>query len=166
MGKKGSTSWLTAVKRAFRSPTKDDDEKVCVSLNLKNSTFFLFLILLTTSLTGFFFFFKKQKREKRRWPFRKPANQETVTDQQTQQPKPTPDSTVAQANHESTATAAAAAEQKHALEVAVATAEAAMATAQAAVEVARLSRPANHAKQHNSAIVIQTAFRGYLVSQI
>nr|XP_023896432.1 protein IQ-DOMAIN 1 [Quercus suber] len=129
MGKKGGTSWLTAVKRAFRSPTKDDDEK---------------------------------KREKRRWPFRKPTNQETVAHQQTQQPKPTPDSTVAQANHESTATAAAAAERKHALEVAVATTEAAMATAQAAVEVARLSRPANHAKQHKSAIVIQTAFRGYL----
>jgi hypothetical protein len=24
MGKKGATSWLTAVKRAFRSPSKDD----------------------------------------------------------------------------------------------------------------------------------------------
>ncbi|KAL8535626.1 hypothetical protein ACS0TY_011305 [Phlomoides rotata] len=27
MGKKGGTSWLTAVKRAFRSPTKDSDKK-------------------------------------------------------------------------------------------------------------------------------------------
>jgi len=51
MGKKGGTSWLTAVKRAFRSPTKDshdkrsnirreepdqeeDEEKVCTSINL------------------------------------------------------------------------------------------------------------------------------------
>lgn len=27
MGKKGGSSWLTAVKRAFRSPTKDGDKK-------------------------------------------------------------------------------------------------------------------------------------------
>ena len=27
MGKKGSSSWLTAVKRAFRSPTKDGDKR-------------------------------------------------------------------------------------------------------------------------------------------
>lgn len=50
----------------------------------------------------------------------------------------------------------------------MATAEAAMATAQAAVEVARLTRPtANHARENYaaSAVVIQTAFRGYLVSQ-
>lgn len=133
MGKKGGSSWLTAVKRAFRSPTKEDEEK---------------------------------KREKRRWIFRKPTNQETVTQQQTQQPKVTPapatvvaDSAAAQANHES-----AAADRKHALAVAVATAEAAMATAQAAVEVARLTRPGNHAREHyiKAAIVIQTGFRGYL----
>ena len=56
--------------------------------------------------------------------------------------------------------------QKHALAVAVATAEAAMATAQAAVEVARLNKPsANHAREHYAAIVIQTAFRGYLVRE-
>lgn len=57
-------------------------------------------------------------------------------------------------------------ERKHALAVAVATAEAAMATAQAAVEVARLTRPANYARELYAATVIQTAFRGYLVSQI
>lgn len=27
MGKKGGSSWLTAVKRAFRSPTKESDKK-------------------------------------------------------------------------------------------------------------------------------------------
>jgi len=27
MGKKGSPSWLTAVKRAFRSPTKESPDK-------------------------------------------------------------------------------------------------------------------------------------------
>lgn len=55
-------------------------------------------------------------------------------------------------------------DQKHALAVAVATAEAAMATAQAAVEAARLTKPATHAREHYAAVVIQTAFRGYLVS--
>lgn len=62
------------------------------------------------------------------------------------------------------ASAAAAAEQRHAIAMAVATAAAA--TAQAAVEVARLTRPSsNHYVRENyAAIVIQTAFRGYLVS--
>lgn len=27
MGKKGGTSWLTVVKRAFRSPTKENEKK-------------------------------------------------------------------------------------------------------------------------------------------
>lgn len=27
MGKRGGSSWLTAVKRAFRSPSKDTDQK-------------------------------------------------------------------------------------------------------------------------------------------
>lgn len=27
MGKKGGTSWLTVVKRAFRSPSKNEDKK-------------------------------------------------------------------------------------------------------------------------------------------
>ncbi|OMP08688.1 IQ motif, EF-hand binding site [Corchorus olitorius] len=44
-----------------------------------------------------------------------------------------------------------------------AAAEAAVATAQAAVQVARLSRPPNYSReQHRAAIIIQTAFRGYL----
>lgn len=96
-----------------------------------------------------------QKREKRRWIFRKPTNQPETATQQTTAPKAT--------DHVSVTVASA--EQKHALAVAVATAEAAMVTAQAAVEVARLTRPSNHAREHYAAIIIQTAFRGYLVSQ-
>lgn len=64
-------------------------------------------------------------------------------------------------------TEVAAAEQRRAYAVAIATkaaAEAAVATARAAVEVLRLTRPAILARQHNAAIAIQTAFRGYLVS--
>lgn len=98
-----------------------------------------------------------QKREKRRWIFGKPTNlQETVTQQTQQAPPPT---------NTTTAHVPVSTEQKHALAVAVATAEAAMATAQAAVEVARLTRPTYQPKQHYAAIVIQTAFRGYLVSE-
>ncbi|KAM5555769.1 protein IQ-DOMAIN 1 [Rosa sericea] len=116
MGKKGGSSWLTAVKRAFRSPTKDDEDH--------------------------------KKREKRRWIFRKPTNLSQES------PKEKTENV-----------SVAAAEQRHALDVAVATAEAAMVTAQAAaVEVARLTKPSNHAREQLqfAAIVIQTAFRGYL----
>ena len=62
-----------------------------------------------------------------------------------------------------------AAEQQHAIAVAAATAaaaEAAVATAQAAVEIVRLTRPSSFVREHYAAIVIQTAFRGYLVSVI
>lgn len=48
-----------------------------------------------------------------------------------------------------------------------AAAEAAVATAKAAVEFIRLTQPSSKAgslKQHGAARVIQTAFRGYLVS--
>ncbi|MCH84534.1 protein IQ-domain 14-like [Trifolium medium] len=47
--------------------------------------------------------------------------------------------------------------------VTTATAQAAVATAQAAVEVMRLASPSKIArKYYNAAVVIQTAFRGYL----
>ncbi|KAL0547678.1 hypothetical protein IC582_012102 [Cucumis melo] len=110
MGKKGGSSWLTAVKRAFRSPSKDEDHK---------------------------------KTEKRRWGFRRSTNPHDPVTHQTPS-NPSSDA---------------------ALAAAVATAEAAMATAQAAVQVARLTtstRPSNHARDYYAAILIQTAFRGYL----
>jgi hypothetical protein len=57
-------------------------------------------------------------------------------------------------------------EQRHAIALAVATAataEAAVATAQAAAEVVRLTRPSSSfVREHYAAIVVQTAFRGYL----
>lgn len=61
MGKKGSSSWLTAVKRAFRSPTKDsekrsgrrredcdqeEDEEKVLKKNSVNFSF-LFIVLVT-----------------------------------------------------------------------------------------------------------------------
>ncbi|KAJ4774698.1 Protein IQ-DOMAIN 14 [Rhynchospora pubera] len=129
MGKKGASSWLTAVKRAFRSPSKDDD---C-----------------------------QQKREKRRWLFRKSS---TTLDQQTP-PPPTPPLTKSSVTPTAT-TPAVTDEQRHAIALAVAsaaTAEAAVATAQAAAEVVRLTRPSTaFVREQYAAIVIQTAFRGYL----
>ncbi|KAK9279123.1 hypothetical protein L1049_012798 [Liquidambar formosana] len=144
MGKKGGTSWLTAVKRAFRSPTKASEKSSRRREEQDQEED------------------EEKKREKRRWIFRKPTNQETGT-QQTQQKinAPAADGT-APADHVS---GAASADQQHAIAVAMATAaaaEAAVATAQAAMEVARLTRPSNDARKHYAAIVVQTAFRGYL----
>ncbi|XP_042023238.1 protein IQ-DOMAIN 17-like isoform X2 [Salvia splendens] len=63
MGKKGSTSWLTAVKRAFRSPTKDSDadSKSCrrkVEHHRHDD--------------------QAKKSERRRWLFRKHSNNNTA----------------------------------------------------------------------------------------
>ncbi|KAF5733270.1 hypothetical protein HS088_TW17G00812 [Tripterygium wilfordii] len=141
MGKKGGSSWLTAVKRAFRSPTKDNDHQ-------KSST--------RRRVDRDQEEDEDKKREKRRWLFRKSGSQETVT-QQTAPPN------VAAETEDLSVSSAA--EHRHAIAVAVATAaaaEKAVASAQAAV--ARFStRPSNnHAAEHYAATVIQTAFRGYL----
>lgn len=108
-----------------------------------------------------------QKREKRRWLFRRSSNINHV--QQWEEKTPPAETT---SNALVNNPASAIAEQRHAIAVAAATAaaaEAAVATAQAAVEIVRLSsRPSNYAnvrEQHYyAAILIQTAFRGYLVS--
>ncbi|KAL5859454.1 hypothetical protein ACOSQ4_000750 [Xanthoceras sorbifolium] len=146
MGKKGGTSWLTAVKRAFRSPTKESDKRFSRQRREDHEQEED----------------EEKKREKRRWLFRKTTNQETVT-QQTPTKERTAHATGsgghAQNDH-------SAAEQRHARTVeavSAAAAEAAVASAQAAVEVARLIRPPTvNAKQHYAATIIQTAFRGYL----
>ncbi|KAJ0968759.1 hypothetical protein J5N97_021636 [Dioscorea zingiberensis] len=113
-----ASSWLTAVKRAFRSPSSKDDHED-----------------------------NNKRREKRRWTFRK-ASSSRVEIKETQ--------------------GAGSAEERHAIALAVATAataEAAVATAKAAAEVVRLARPTTSStfvREHYAAIVIQTAFRGYL----
>ncbi|XP_039007487.1 protein IQ-DOMAIN 1-like isoform X2 [Hibiscus syriacus] len=68
MGKKGGTSWLTAVKRAFRSPTKESHEKKC---NRRKDE------------SDHHPEEDEEKRKKRRWIFRKPTIQEPVIHQQT-----------------------------------------------------------------------------------
>ncbi|XP_022737301.1 protein IQ-DOMAIN 1-like [Durio zibethinus] len=183
MGKKTATSWLSIVKKAFRSPAEDNEKKSCrrreeceqeedekVILVIKNYIYRCFLrlasslpfILNLNQFPGACLFGLVQKREKRRWLFRRPSNINHV--QQCEAKTPT----------ETTGTATPVnpeldiAEQRHAIAVAAATAavtEAAVATAQAAVEIFRLSsRPSNYAnvREQYVAIVIQTAFRGYL----
>ncbi|XP_012575586.1 protein IQ-DOMAIN 17-like isoform X2 [Cicer arietinum] len=144
MGKKGSSSWLNAVKRAFRSPTKDSDKKSGRRREDCDQEE------------------DEEKREKRRWIFRKPVSHETVNNnsaQSTTTPTKLKNDVVVTATSGVSRTDQ---DQKHALAVAMATAEAARATAQAAVEVARLTKPSNHAREHFAAVVIQTSFRGYL----
>ncbi|XP_074587728.1 protein IQ-DOMAIN 17-like [Curcuma longa] len=136
MGKKssGGGSWLTAVKRAFRSPTKDSDKKTSRQREGANQDDHE----------------DKRRREKGRWIFRKPYSPEEQQQQVSS----------------AVAVPVVSAERRHAIALAVAsaaTAEAAVATAKAAVEVVRLTRPSSSfVKEHCAAVVIQTAFRGYL----
>lgn len=158
---------MSAVKRAFRSPTKDaesrskkrredqeteDEEKVSSRLHLcylSPSSFPCFLYEENSDLKAVTLL---QKKERRRWLFRKASQAEPsqqIGDQKTVR-----------------ASAGVTPDQRHAIAVAVATAaaaEAAVATAQAAAEVVRLTRPSGFVREHRAAIVIQTAFRGYLV---
>ena len=116
-----------------------------------------------------------QKRGKRRWIFRKPFCQEMVTQvceerTITNKAEITSSSTnniAATSSNSNPFAEAADTEQRHAIAVAMATtaaAQAAVATAQAAVEVVRLARPSIFVREKQyAALVIQTAFRGYLV---
>ncbi|CAI9274629.1 unnamed protein product [Lactuca saligna] len=137
MGKKGSGSWFTAVKRAF-SPNKSKNQDQDFDQE------------------------DERKREKRRWLFRKSSNavqipsqvRDNVSSNDVPQPKhAVPD--------------LAAEEEKRAILMAAATikaAEAAATTAHAAAEIIRLTtRPSPiSVKHHFAAILIQTSFRGYL----
>ncbi|KAF5732453.1 hypothetical protein HS088_TW18G01148 [Tripterygium wilfordii] len=99
--------------------------------------------------------FTLQKRGKRRWNLRKPSNNQERVIQHCEEATKS-----GTANADNTS-----ATDRYAIAVAVATtaaAQAAIATARAAAEVARLAMPSSFVKQHFAAIVIQTAFRGYL----
>ncbi|XP_011012589.1 PREDICTED: protein IQ-DOMAIN 14-like isoform X2 [Populus euphratica] len=149
MVKIGGSSWLNAVKRAFRSPSKEDDKKSSRRREVHEQEE------------------EEKKRGKRRWIFRKSSNQETVIHHcgATTITNITATTNPASAASNSIGTEAADAKQRQVLEAAMATtaaAHAAVATAQAAVEVVRLTRPPLLAKQHFAAIAIQKAFRGYL----
>ncbi|KAK8945570.1 Protein IQ-DOMAIN 1 [Platanthera guangdongensis] len=141
MGKEAGNSWLAAVRRVFRSqPSKVSQKKQDFTDHLDEE--------------------EKKRENRKKWPvFCKPAAGE--------RPLRTLRETVAAAKPlPALPPAAVTAEQRRrAVAIAVATAataEAAAAAAKAAAEVVRLtSFRASFLKEH-AAIVIQTAFRGYL----
>ncbi|KAK0588305.1 hypothetical protein LWI29_037661 [Acer saccharum] len=149
MGKKSGSSWLTIVKRAFRSPTKESEKKSSRRREDHEPEE------------------EEKKREKRRWLFRRTMINNEYSQQCETTKKATTNNTsavknmpinIGSADHDH--------HQRHAMAVAAATtaaAEAAVATAQAAVEIVRLTRPASsYVREHYAAVVIQTSFRGYL----
>ncbi|GFY93538.1 hypothetical protein Acr_08g0019340 [Actinidia rufa] len=147
MGKKAGSSWLTAVKRAFRSPTRDTEKRRKEEHNQDDQQHQQEK--------------EDKKGEKRRWLFRKPTNQESTTKMNA--------TTGSSVSGVSGSASVSSVSERRAIAVAVASAaaaEAAVATAHAAMEVARLSRPpSNFATQHYAATVIQTAFKGYFGEQ-
>ncbi|KAK4843972.1 hypothetical protein QYF36_014915 [Acer negundo] len=148
MGKKSGSSWLTIVKRAFRSPTKESEKKSSRRREDHEPEE------------------EEKKREKRRWLFRRTTINNEYSQQCETTKKATTNTTSAVKNMPIVGSAEHDHHQRHAMAVAAATtaaAEAAVATAQAAVEIVRLTRPASsYVREHYAAIVIQTSFRGYL----
>ncbi|XP_021290128.1 protein IQ-DOMAIN 1-like [Herrania umbratica] len=141
MGKKAASSWLSMVKKALRSPAKDNEKKSSRRRDECDQEE------------------EEKKREKRRWLFRRPSN---INHVQQWEAKTTTEATCSTTTPVNSALDVA--DQRHAIAVAAA-AEAAVATTQAAVEIVRLSsKPSNHTnvREHYAAVVIQTAFRGYL----
>ncbi|CAN0840827.1 Protein IQ-DOMAIN 18 [Linum grandiflorum] len=166
-----SSSWLTKVKRAFRSPTKSSKTARCRDHDFDHHLD------------------EQKKREKRRWLFRKPSSSSnssitTHNDHTSEAAAATPtksvvvkESLIGKIRLQEVADEQQ--RRRSAMAVAAATAaaaEAAAVTAQAAVEMARLNH-SNSRKpllrttppllQHRNsyywaALVIQTAFRGYL----
>lgn len=139
MGKKSGTSWFTIVKRAFRSPSKNDNEKR--SSRRREDEFELEE--------------EEKKREKRRPLFRKTNCTDDALLQRCE-------AKIAAISSTSTRTTKPvnpilASEHGHAYAVAAA-------TAAAAVEIVGLTRPASsyYVREHYAATVIQTSFRGYL----
>ncbi|XAR71585.1 hypothetical protein NMG60_11017927 [Bertholletia excelsa] len=152
MGKIGGSSWLNTVKKAFRSPPKANEKRSSrIGEDHEQEE-------------------EEKKRRKRRWLFLKPSFQETTLRHDEAKNTTKTSSTTDARNFPTSCVPdyAGAGEQRHAIEVAIATAaaaEAAVATAKAALEVFRLTRSSGLLREHSehgAAITIQTAFRGYL----
>ncbi|EOA40103.1 hypothetical protein CARUB_v10008796mg [Capsella rubella] len=134
MGKKsGSSSWLTAVKRAFRSPSKKEHNN-----EVEED--------------------EEKKREKRRWLFRKPATQESSLKSSSISPPPVPppqesDNVNPETAPSNTTTTPPSNAGKSASAVSSVVTSASKAVA---------PRRAYYARENYAAVVIQTSFRGYL----
>ncbi|KAL8090727.1 protein IQ-DOMAIN 17-like isoform X1 [Apium graveolens] len=139
MGKKGASSWFSAVKRAFMSPTKDTNNKTSRRREFEEPNQED----------------EQKKKDKRRWIFRisTPNAQQSQTK--------TTSINIPAANLSSFN-----ADHKHAIAIALAQAheaKAAVASVQAPVEFIKVARPPSYSlKHHYAAIIVQTAFRRYL----
>ncbi|KAL2893394.1 Protein IQ-DOMAIN 14 [Bienertia sinuspersici] len=133
MGKKGGTSWLTAVKRAFRSPTKESHDKG------RNC---------------------RRKEDHHDPPSEEQDDEKRKEGGFSRRPQTNKTSDKVQSPHVksggpvvSAATESDVSEQRHAIAVAV---------AKAAAAEAAVPRHMLQWSEYSSAILIQTAFRGYL----
>lgn len=169
MGKKNGSSWLSAVKRAFRSPSKkerndphckeieEDEEKVCCfsrscySFQEREmffcSSHFLFLL---------------QKKEKRRWLFKKPATQDSPVKPSGVSPPPPPqesDNANSKTLPETAPSTATPTPVPNA-----GRSPSAVATSASPIAVPNATRRIYYARENYAVVVIQTSFRGYLVS--
>ncbi|CAA0806677.1 IQ-domain 17 [Striga hermonthica] len=140
----GKNSWLTAVKRAFRSPTKDSPEQKRSTSRRKVDNHQQQRRRQQQQEED------EKKTERRRWVFKRQSNNDYHHHHHHHHHQPV--EPIEQTN------TARPAEQRHAIAVA----EAAVATAKAGVEIIRLTQQPTLLKLQCAARVIQTAFRGYL----
>ncbi|KAJ0250071.1 IQ-domain 17 [Hirschfeldia incana] len=146
MGKKSgssSSSWLTAVKRAFRSPTKKEH-------NNNNNTHG------NEAEED-----DDKKREKRRWLFRKTTNHDSPAKtngvvKDGSAPKPIETAAI------KTNASSSVSEQRNAAQSPPATVSVAPETTLETAEMPNLSRRTYSTRENYAAIIIQTCFRGYL----
>ncbi|KAL3521705.1 hypothetical protein ACH5RR_019854 [Cinchona calisaya] len=160
MGKIGGNSWLHVVRKAFRSSAKDTDKNDKKSRKSREEQ--------EQEQQ------EEKKRGKGRWIFQKPSYSEiTLLHDEAKNmalASSNASTDVLGGNLRRTCAQAqevAKSQQQCAIAVAMATkvaAEAAVATAQAAAEIIRLTRPSYlvRQQQQHAAILIQTAFRGYM----
>ncbi|GAB4826118.1 hypothetical protein Ancab_008988 [Ancistrocladus abbreviatus] len=153
MSKGGGSSWFDVVKRAFRFPSKESEQRSFRSKEDHEQEE------------------EDKRRGKLRWIFGKAVSNKTALVQH-QVAKPTCSTAAATDDSDincivtrATEMASDEAERRHAIAVAMAATEAAVATAQAAVEFIRLTRPCVLVREQRAATVIQKAFRGYLVCE-
>ncbi|XP_016479221.1 protein IQ-DOMAIN 18 isoform X1 [Nicotiana tabacum] len=152
MGKSsGGSSWLGLMKKAFRSPVKDNDMRSSRRREEAEQEEE-----------------EEKKRGKRRWIFRpKPTLHETTIHQNQEENTANTSSTNTANTSSSISTGNSLPEnadlkQRRAIAIAVATTAAAEAAAQAAVDIIRLTRPTLLVREQRAILNIQTAFRGYL----
>ncbi|GAB2255627.1 hypothetical protein Droror1_Dr00009405 [Drosera rotundifolia] len=149
---RGSSSWFNLMRKVFRFPNQDSEQRSCKSRDDDDQHD------------------EEKRRGKQKWLFGRTASNKikgihhpvliTTTESSNNS-----EIRGGMINSPHSATDMMEMERRTAMAVAMAStaaAEAAVATAQAAVEFIRLTRPSMLIRENHAAMVIQTAFRGYL----